>query len=86
MLTESHKSNPDNTNVEALIIAVLMIKTSTTGFSECPAGNGIRHKVFGNHKGFLEWLATRLGQVVAYARKTLVNLDAKPSKMIMVNS
>ena len=76
MLTESHKSNPDNANVEALIIAVLMIKTSITGFGECSAGNGIRHKVFGNHKGSLEWLATRPGQVVAYARKTLVNLDA----------
>ena len=43
---------------------------------ECPAGDVIRQGVFGNHKGFLEWLATRPGDVVAYARKTLVNLDA----------
>ena len=51
---------------------------------ECPAGDATRQKVFGNHKGSLEWLATRAGYVVAYARKTLVNVDAKPSN-IMVN-
>ena len=33
-------------------------------------------RVYGYHQGSLEWLATRPGDVVAYARKTLVNLDA----------
>ena len=42
---------------------------------ECPAGHAIRQQVFANHKGSLEWLATRSRDVVAYARKTLVNLD-----------
>ena len=43
---------------------------------ECPATITIRQRVFGNHQGSLEWLATRPGYVVAFARKTLVNLDA----------
>ena len=43
---------------------------------DCPATTNIRLQVFGNHKGSLEWLATRPGDVVAYTRKTLVNLDA----------
>ena len=43
---------------------------------ECPAGDAIRQQVFGNQKASLEWLATRPRDVVAYARKTLVNLDA----------
>ena len=33
-------------------------------------------RVFRNHQGSLEWLATRPGDVVAYTRKTLVNCDA----------
>ena len=44
-------------------------------FFECPAGDAIRQQVFGNHKGSLEWLVTQPGDVVAYARNTLVNLD-----------
>ena len=36
----------------------------------------IRQQVFENHKGTLEWFATRSEDVVVYARKTLVNLDA----------
>ena len=43
---------------------------------ECPVGDAMRQKVFGNHKGSLEWLATQPGDVVAYARKILVKLDA----------
>ena len=43
---------------------------------ECPASITMRLRVFGFHQGSLEWLATRPGDVVAYARKTLVNLDA----------
>ena len=42
---------------------------------DCPALLSVR-RVFGCHQGSLEWLATRPGDVVAYARKTLVNLDA----------
>ena len=38
---------------------------------ECPATMTIRQQVFGNHKGSLEWPATRPGDVVVYARKTL---------------
>ena len=41
-----------------------------------PALITVRQRVFGCHQGSLEWLATRPGDVVAYARKTLVNLDA----------
>ena len=41
----------------------------------CPAGERIRQKMFGYHRGRLEWLATHPKTVVAYARKTLVNLD-----------
>ena len=44
-------------------------------FCDCPALITMR-QVFGCHQGSLEWLATRPGDVVAYARKTLVNLDA----------
>ena len=43
---------------------------------DCPALSSVRQRVFGCHQGSLEWLATRPGDVVAYARKTLVNLDA----------
>ena len=43
---------------------------------DCPAITTTRIQVFGNHKGSLEWLATRPGDVVAYARKTFVNLEA----------
>ena len=43
---------------------------------DCPALSSVRQRVFGCHQGSLEWLATRPGNVVAYARKTLVNLDA----------
>ena len=42
---------------------------------EGPAATIIRHQVCWNHKGSLEWLATRPGDEVAYAKKTLVNLD-----------
>ena len=42
----------------------------------CPAITTTRIQVFGNHKGSLEWLATRPGDLVAYARKILVNLNA----------
>ena len=42
---------------------------------ECPALMTIRQRVFGCHQGSLERLATRPGDVVAYERKTLVNLD-----------
>ena len=43
---------------------------------DCPALSSVRQQVFGCHQGSLEWLATRPGDVVAYARKTLVNPDA----------
>ena len=43
---------------------------------DCPALLSVRKRVFGCHQGSLEWLATWPGDVVAYARKTLVNLDA----------
>ena len=42
---------------------------------ECPALITVRQRVFWCHQRSLEWLATRLEDVVAYARKTLVNLD-----------
>ena len=42
---------------------------------DCLAITTTRIQLFGNHKGSLEWLATRPGDVVAYARKTLVNLE-----------
>ena len=43
---------------------------------DCPALLSVRQRVFGCHQGSLGWLATRPGDVVAYARKTLVDLDA----------
>ena len=43
---------------------------------DCPALSSVRQQVFGCHQGSLEWLATRPGDVVGYARKTLVKLDA----------
>ena len=43
---------------------------------ECPALMIVRHGVFRNHQGSLEWLFIRSGDVVAYAKKTSVNLDA----------
>ena len=42
---------------------------------ECPALATIRKWVFGYHQRTLEWLATRSGDVMAYTRNTLVNLD-----------
>ena len=42
---------------------------------DCPALLTVR-QVFGCHQGSLKWLATPPGDVVANARKTLVNLDA----------
>ena len=45
-------------------------------FCDCPALLSVRQRMFGCHQGSLEWLATRPGNVVAYARKILVNLDA----------
>ena len=41
----------------------------------CPAGERIQQQMFGCHRGRLEWLATDPKAVVAYAKKTLVNLD-----------
>ena len=46
-------------------------------FIECPAGDAIRRRVFGNHQGSLKWLATRRGDVIAFARKALVGLARK---------
>ena len=43
---------------------------------DCPTLLSVRQRVFGYHQGSLEWLAARPEDVVAYARKTLVNLDA----------
>ena len=43
---------------------------------DCPALLTVRQRVFGCHQESLEWLASRPADVVAYARKTLVNLDA----------
>ena len=43
---------------------------------ECPAGDAIRQRVFGNHQGSLEWFPTRLGDVIAFTWKTLVELNA----------
>ena len=43
---------------------------------DCPAITSTRIQVFRNLNGSLEWLAMRPGDVVAYTRKTLVNLDA----------
>ena len=48
----------------------------------CQPLTTVRKQVFGCHQGSLEWLATRPGDVVAYARKTLVNLDAYPNNNI----
>ena len=45
-------------------------------FLECPTGDAIRQRVFGNHQGSLKWLPSRPGDVIAFARKTLVDLDA----------
>ena len=42
---------------------------------DSPTPLSVRQRVFGCHQGSLEWLATRPGDVVAYARKILVNLD-----------
>ena len=41
-----------------------------------PALMIVRQRVFRNHQGSVEWLATQPGDVVSYARKALVNLDA----------
>ena len=43
---------------------------------DCPALTSVKQRVFGCLQGSLEWLATQPGDVVVYARKTLVNLDA----------
>eukprot|EP00794_Sanderia_malayensis_P000633 gene633-1301_t len=41
----------------------------------CPALDGVRQRMFGHPQGKLEWLATLPGLSVAFARKTLVNLN-----------
>ena len=43
---------------------------------ECPALITMRQRVFGYPQGSLKWLATQPGDIVAFSRKTLVNLDA----------
>ena len=43
---------------------------------ECPALITIRQRVFGYPQRSLKWLVTQPGDVVAFARKALVNLDA----------
>ena len=43
---------------------------------ECPAATIERQQVFGNHQGFLQWLATRPGDVLPYARKTWSTLTS----------
>ena len=43
---------------------------------DCPALSSVRQRVFGCHQGSLEWLGTQPDDVVVYARKTLVKLDA----------
>ena len=45
-------------------------------FCDCPALITMRQRVLGCHQGSLEYLVTRPEDIVAYARKTLVNLDA----------
>lgn len=42
---------------------------------KCPAGDATWQQVFRDHQGSLKWLATGPGDVIAFARKTLVNLD-----------
>ena len=44
--------------------------------TDCPVLISVRQRVFLCHQGSLEWLATRPGDVVAYARNTPVNLHA----------
>ena len=44
--------------------------------SNCPALLTVRQRMFGCHQGSLQWLPTQPGNVVAYKRKTLVNLDS----------
>ena len=39
-----------------------------------------RQRVFINHQGTFEWLATGTGDVVTYKMRTLVNLDPRPKK------
>ena len=63
-------------NGEISEISVLDEQNLYYWLCECPAATIIRQQVFGNYKGSLEWLATSPGDVVAYAKKTLVNLDA----------
>lgn len=41
---------------------------------ECPTLMTIRQRVLRNNQGSLEWLANRLGDVVAYTRTTLLTL------------
>ena len=43
---------------------------------ECPAGDAIWQHVFGNRQGSLKWLAIWPRDVIAFTRKTLVDLDA----------
>ena len=42
----------------------------------CPASDTIKQRVFGNYKAPLECLTTQPGNLLAYASKTLVSLDA----------
>jgi len=44
----------------------------------CPAGSNWRMERFGTHLGSLEWLTSHPEEVVAYARKSLLDLDAGP--------
>ena len=50
--------------------------TLTHWLFECPAENAIRQQVFENHQESRKWLTTRPGDVIAFARKTLVDIDA----------
>ena len=43
---------------------------------DCPALITMRQQVFGYHQGSLEWLTIRPRDIMAYARKILVTLDA----------
>ena len=45
-------------------------------FVDCTAGNSERQRLFGCRQGSLEWLATHPAESVAFARSTLVKLDA----------
>ena len=48
---------------------------------DCLVLISVRQRVFVCHQGSLEWLTTRPGDVVAYARNTLINLHAQPNNI-----